>query len=103
MIQSTGAESSTFTRPVLLTTGVSSNAMPLKRILGRKYRPLVTQAARSTKKDFLAHLTEAGAYKIKRRLQLDPGQFWRAAKGRDFLDLPPAPVQLMLFPEFADI
>lgn len=74
----------------------------LKRILGRKYRPLVTQAARSTKKDFLAHLTEAGAYKIKRRLQLDPGQFWRAAKGKVFLELPSPLFQPMLFPGFAD-
>jgi len=69
----------------------------LKRILGRKNRPLVTQAARSTKRDFLAALTEAGAYVIKRRLHVDPGQFWRAAKGHEILDLPTPPVQLLLF------
>lgn len=69
----------------------------LKRILGRQHRPLVTLAARSTKRDFLSALSELGAHVIKRRLRLDPGQFWRAAKGRDFLDLPKPPVQLFLF------
>ncbi len=72
----------------------------LKRILGRKYRSLVTKAARSTKKDFLSRLSEAGEFKIRRRLHLDPGQFWRAAKGRDFLEIPEPPVQLLLFPDF---
>jgi hypothetical protein len=72
----------------------------LKQILGRKHRKLVTQAMSSTKRDFLTHwLTEDGAYVIKRRLHLDPGQFWRAAKGRDFLQLPDLPVQLFLFSE----
>jgi len=72
----------------------------LKRILGRKHRKLVTLAARSTKQDFLTHwLTEAGAYVIKRRLNLDPGRFWRIAKGKEFIDLPKPPVQLLLFPD----
>jgi len=71
----------------------------LKRILGRQHRPLVTLASRSTKRDFLAALSELGAHVIKRRLNLDPGQFWRAAKGREFLDLPKPPVQLLLFPD----
>ncbi len=70
----------------------------LKRILGRKHRKLVTQAMGSTKQAFLTHwLTEGGAYVIKRRLNLDPGQFWRAAKGRDFLDLPEPAIQMLLF------
>ena len=70
----------------------------LKRILGRKHRKLVTQAMSSTKREFLTHwLTEAGAYIIRRRLNLDPGQFWRAAKGRIFLVLPDPPIQLLLF------
>ena len=30
-------------------------------------------------------------------INLDPGQFWRVAKGRDFLELPRPPVQLLLF------
>jgi hypothetical protein len=72
----------------------------LKRILGRQHRPLVTLAARSTKRDFLAALTELGSHVIQRRLRLDPGQFWRAAQGHDFLDLPTPSVQLSLFPEF---
>jgi hypothetical protein len=71
----------------------------LKRILGRQHRSLVTLAARSTKRDFLSDLDEYGAAVIKRRLQLDPGAFWRAAKGREFLDLPKPPVQLLLFPD----
>ncbi len=41
--------------------------------------------------------TEAGAHVIKRRLRLDPGEFWRAARGHDFLDLPKRPVQMLLF------
>lgn len=69
----------------------------LKRILGRKHRTWVTQASSSTKKDFLARLSEMGAYVIKRRLHLDPGQFWRAAKGREFIDLAMPAVQLLLF------
>jgi hypothetical protein len=71
----------------------------LKRILGRQHRPLVTQAARSTKRDFLASLSEPGVTIIKRRLNLEPGQFWRAAKGHAFLDLPKPPVQFLLFPD----
>lgn len=69
----------------------------LKRILGRQHRPLVTLASRSTKRDFLAALSELGAHAIKRQLHLEPGQFWRAAKGHDFLDLPKPPVQPLLF------
>ncbi len=74
----------------------------LKRILGRQHRPLVTLAARSTKRDFLAALSELGAQVIKRRLHLDPGLFWRAAKGHEFLDLPKPPVQLLLFSHDAE-
>jgi hypothetical protein len=69
----------------------------LKRILGRQHRPLVTLASRSTKRDFLAALTELGAHVIKRRLCLEPNKFWRAAKGHDFLELPKPPVQNLLF------
>ena len=74
----------------------------LKRILGRQHRPLVTRAARSTKRVFLASLSELGAHVIKRRLRLDPGPFWRAAKGHDLLDLPTPPVQPLLFPDLDD-
>lgn len=60
----------------------------LKQILGRKRRPLVTNANRSTKKDFLSTLTPADARVIKFRLGLDTGRFWRAAKGKQLIDLP---------------
>lgn len=69
----------------------------LKRILGRKHRPLVGRASQSTKRDFLFRLSSDEAWVIKRRLGLDPGQFWRAAKGKEFLDLPRPPRQLTLF------
>ena len=69
----------------------------LKRILGRKHRPLVTKASRSTKRDFLRTLTTADARVIELRLGLDPGHFWRAAKGKEFPDLPTPPRQLTLF------
>jgi hypothetical protein len=72
----------------------------LKRLLGRNWRKLVTLAARSCKRDFLSrHLTEAGAHAIRRRLRLDPARFWRAARGKEFLDLPRPPRQLLLFPD----
>lgn len=74
----------------------------LKRILGRKYRSLVTLASRSTKKDFLARLSEFGGYQINRRLRLDPARFWRVAKGKEFIVLPKAAIQLSLFPEQDD-
>lgn len=69
----------------------------LKRTLGRKHRSLVTLAVRSTKRDFLAALPELGARVIKCRLRLEPGQFWRVANGRYFVDRPSVPVQLLLF------
>jgi hypothetical protein len=70
----------------------------LKRILGRSYRSLVTKASRSTKRDFLKFdLTPDGAQAISRRLKLDPGRFWRVAKGKDFLDLPTPARQLLFF------
>lgn len=69
----------------------------LKRILGRKHRPLVTKASRSTKRDFLRTLTPDDTRAIKLRLGLDPTRFWRAAKGKEFLDLPTPPRQLTLF------
>ena len=70
----------------------------LKRRLGREFRILVTKASRSTKRDFLKHdLTPEGAKAIARRLKVDPGRFWRLAKGKEFLDLPPQLRQLLLF------
>jgi hypothetical protein len=75
----------------------------LKRLLGRKLRKLVTQAAGSTKREFLGRwLTEAGASVIRRRLGLEPDRFWRAARGREFLTLSAQPRQLTLFDEGPD-
>jgi hypothetical protein len=72
----------------------------LKRLLGRQHSSLVTKAAPSTKRDFLKYdLTPDGACAIRCRLGLDPGRFWRAAKGREFLDIPAPHRQLLLFPE----
>lgn len=70
----------------------------LKRMLGRQHRSLVTKAARATNRDFLKFdLTPEGAKAINRRLKLDPGRFWRVAKGKEFLDLPKPALQLLLF------
>jgi hypothetical protein len=74
----------------------------LKRILGRHYRKLVTQALRGTKRDFLTRLDKTGAFFIKRCFNLDPGRFWRVAKGREFINLPKPPVQLLLFSDESD-
>jgi hypothetical protein len=75
----------------------------LKRLLGKAHRSLVARASRSTKGDFLKVLTRDQARVIHRRLHLDPGRFWRVAKGREFVDLPKRPVQPSLFdPEEPD-
>ena len=69
----------------------------LKRMLGRDYRRLVEQAKKFTKTIFLRDLTDAEAQAIRSRINVEPGVFWRAAKGSVFLDLPKPPVQLELF------
>jgi hypothetical protein len=74
----------------------------LKRILGRKHRPLVTNASRSTKTEFLRSLTSDQIIAIKRRLKMEPGQFWRVAKGKEFVPLPKRPKQLKLFDNAPD-
>jgi hypothetical protein len=74
----------------------------LKRLLDKQHRSPVTRAARSTKRDSLKHdLTTDGAKAIYRRLKLDPGRFWRVAEGKEFLDLPQPPVQLLLFDDLS--
>jgi hypothetical protein len=74
----------------------------LKRILGKGHRSLVTKASRSTKKDFLRTLTPADVYAIRLRLKLDPGRFWRVAKGKEFVEFPKPPRQLTLFDDIPD-
>jgi hypothetical protein len=65
----------------------------LKELLGRRWHPLVATAKRETKTLFLKGLTKGEAEAIRRALSLSPEQFWRAASGREFLDLPPRLVQ----------
>jgi hypothetical protein len=60
----------------------------MKRILGRRHRPLVTKAKRSTQREFIAALTEAQVQAIRRRLQLGAKEFWRAVRGKVLLGLP---------------
>jgi hypothetical protein len=74
----------------------------LKRILGKRHRPLVTRACRSTKRDFLRTLTRDDARAIGLRLRLDPGRFWRVAKGKEYIVLPTPPRQLTLFDDDPD-
>jgi hypothetical protein len=70
--------------------------MRLKQLLGREHRKLVGQAKHFCKGDFLKQLTEREIYAIRRRLQTDPGMFWRACQGNFFLDLPRPAVQRLL-------
>jgi hypothetical protein len=60
----------------------------LKRLLGREHRPLVTKANRKTQRDFIAELSEAQVRAIRRRFRIGPKEFWRAVRGRAFLELP---------------
>lgn len=69
----------------------------MKELLGRKHRALVKLAQRNTKTRFLEQLDEVGVHAIAARLKLDPGTFWRAAKGTVFPALPLKPKQLELF------
>lgn len=64
----------------------------LKELLGRRWRPLVERAKRFTKTIFLRDLTDAEARAIHRILNMEPGEFWRAARGR-LIELPPRLVQ----------
>lgn len=73
----------------------------LKELLG-KHRPLVELAKTRyiTKTIFLRDLTDEQARAIRMILHVEPGEFWRAARGAIFLTLPPRLVQLPLeFPE----
>jgi hypothetical protein len=74
----------------------------LKRILGKNYRSLVTRASRSTKGDFLRTLTTDQTHVLRYRLKLDPGRFWRVAKGKEFVELPKRPRQLTLFDDLSE-
>jgi len=68
----------------------------LKELLGRRYRTLVEAAKSRTKSLFLDKVTNEEADIIRRILSVEPGRFWRACKGAEFLELPPRLVQLEL-------
>jgi hypothetical protein len=68
----------------------------LKELLGRPHRRLVGRAMWETKGEFLARLAENERWWIRRVLHVEPGEFWRAARGRAFLTLPPRLMQLPL-------
>ena len=53
-----------------------------------------------TKGNFLLVITSDQAQAIRYILGIEPGQFWRAAKGKVFLPLPPRLIQLEL--DFGD-
>jgi hypothetical protein len=69
----------------------------LRRLLGKQYSPLVLRALRSTKGEFTRGLTEDETARIRARTGLRPGRFWRAAKGKEFINWPQPPRQLTLF------
>ena len=70
----------------------------MKELLGRHHRSLVQKAKyhRHTKKMFLESLTTEQANAIRRVFHVEPGEFWRAARGKIFLELPPRFIQLGL-------
>lgn len=71
----------------------------MKQLLG-VHRRLVGEAKASTKELFLKHLTREQKKAIERVFHVGPGMFWRAAKGRAMLHLPPEFMQGELeFPE----
>ena len=74
--------------------------MRLKQLLGKKHRKIVGEAKWHTKKIFLQYLTDEQAHAIRKILNVEPGIFWRAVKGRIFLALPKRAEQLeFVFPE----
>lgn len=64
----------------------------LKELLGRRWRPLVERAKQFTKTIFLRNLTTAETKAIRQILDMDAGEFWRAAKGK-IMKLPPRLIQ----------
>lgn len=66
----------------------------LKQLLGKIHRKMVGDAKYFTKEIFLRNLSRDQAAAIRRILHVEPGEFWRAAQGRLFLDLPKRAIQL---------
>jgi hypothetical protein len=69
----------------------------LRRMLGKGYAPLAPRAMGTGKAEFLASLSEDEAARVRARTGLEPGGFWRAVKGREFIRWPESPRQLTLF------
>jgi len=65
----------------------------MKELLGKRLRPLVETAKRRTKTLFLDLLTREEGDAIRRILNMEPGAFWRACKGRTFHNFPRRLVQ----------
>lgn len=65
----------------------------MKELLG-PHRKLVGEAKQSRKSQFLKLLCSDQTNAIRRCLKVEPDQFWRAAQGKLFLDLPKRSVQL---------
>jgi len=68
--------------------------MKLKKLLGKRYRSLVTKAKQYTQSNFLDVLTAQEAYAIRKLLKMEPVLFWRLSKGKCFADLPESPGSL---------
>lgn len=64
----------------------------MKELLGSN-RKVVGTAKYWTKEMFLKHLTTDQANAIRRCIGVEPGIFWRAAKGKAFLELPGREIQ----------
>jgi hypothetical protein len=65
----------------------------MKKLLTKEHRSLVQEAKSSTKGEFVKRLTGDQSRAIRRVFRVGPGEFWRAATGKAFLDLPPEFVQ----------
>ena len=74
----------------------------LFRSLGKGLAKWVGEAMGHTKTTFLKRLPEEAAHGIQRRLKLDAGAFWRAAKGKDFIDWGPEFIQGDFFEGLTD-
>lgn len=75
----------------------------MKKRLGREWRKLVGKAMYWPKGKFLAgHVTSEARQAIRLKLRLDPGEFWRAARGAVWLDVPKPVVQPTLFDDASE-
>lgn len=81
-----------FYKPESLYNRRFNQRIRMKELLG-KNRKVVGDAKYWTKEMFLQHLTKDQAIAIRRCIGVEPGVFWKAAKGKVFLDLPKREVQ----------